>query len=779
MDTIARAARDAATGVVEGQNAQATAGLAIGQDIGASGPELPKQALGAVQDIGDFVLDAFREGPPGAEALFGSGPSPAERLRSLIPDIEPSEHFGAQAGRELLGFGLRGRGVRAGIDAFKRGSGALTIGPKVNTFTAQYPRVAQDIKNAAEDATVFAGAALTRPAPEGGTLRDNTENAGFASLLGFFTSKLQRLLPRLGIKFPQEIKPVRPGGALVTRPGTPAPPSNLGPGELRVETTGQARPVEEGFTGMSPAVQFVAQENRTEIRGEETGSVVDQIMTVERRPVAEGQVSHLNQIIVGRPAPGNELGVGDFSMGNQFINEVWGTFKRTRDALRQLHGDTIPLYRGQTGTDSNPDEVVTIWTNRATAERLAQGGPIVRKDVPLDDIVYFDADEAGESYGVINQDKNPHFLVGPASDTELVRRHTENVRERQELIERNRDSIDDGFLALGVDVTPEGRLSTAGLDAEFDAITREQDLRSGIETEDTDLAAVDQDPEPPDVDVSPLQQVGPSETPAQEIGRLQRERQTHTISIDVEDSLSVAMARNRRINELADQLGVPNEGPGEELFRLRAENDAEDSGFGNPIRDARIAQLQAFEDAQIEGPAPAPVPGQLIESAPPVPVEPGDAPALTEAQTFDQMEGFIEEHFGAPETNLTEETGLEIRLSDTGIRAEASRLQELSIGTAGNVPIRAGDTALTTQAPRRAMLDTILRGDPISTEKATGYLELIDNWVQDLRVKQSELFDSDQPVPGELHEFVTLLGKVKGMLKEKIEAVTTPTGGST
>jgi len=295
---------------------------------------------------------------------------------------------------------------------------------------------------------------------------------------------------------------------------------------------------------------------------------------------------------------------------------------------------------------------------------------------------------------------------------------------------------------------------------------------------------------------------GTGETSAEELNRLQRERQTGR---GQNEDRGEVLARSNRIAALSTELNVPNEGAGEELVRLLSQR-ADDIENGivqqdalealHPLREARIRQLQEHEDAQIEGPAPAPPTASDLadieadqQSAPSFPavsqatqVSQGPSPEqnrinqeLQNAQIARQPgESDAEFTMRARQRQAIIDRGTQTAaaqptpsaITDTDVRNNVERIVELS-GLIQEVP---GDSR-----GRTIMLDSIMVDDtlpPLTSSVRENVLrvriDVLDSWIQDLGEVRAGRVERGEPLV-DVVEFTSRLRSLKQLFEQEIE----------
>ena len=142
--------------------------------------------------------------------------------------------------------------------------------------------------------------------------------------------------------------------------------------------------------------------------------------------------------------------------------EFYDTFSETREKLRKQYGDTIPLYRIETGKQK--EKPTKLWaTTKEFVEEIGkqggyEGGKIIQENVPVEQIASVNVRKDGTYHELVVADKK-HLpprttpkLTGEANETATDQQKAQEAKN--EFIAAVKEIGDPTKMGMGVDPTP-------------------------------------------------------------------------------------------------------------------------------------------------------------------------------------------------------------------------------------------------------------------------------------------------------------------------------------
>ena len=142
--------------------------------------------------------------------------------------------------------------------------------------------------------------------------------------------------------------------------------------------------------------------------------------------------------------------------------EFYDTFSETREKLRKQYGDTIPLYRIETGKQK--EKPTKLWaTTKEFVEEIGkqegyEGGKIIQENVPVEQIASVNVRKDGTYHELVVADKKhlpPRTTPKPTGEANAVATNQQKAQEaKNEIKAALKDISDPTKMSMGVDPTP-------------------------------------------------------------------------------------------------------------------------------------------------------------------------------------------------------------------------------------------------------------------------------------------------------------------------------------
>ena len=142
--------------------------------------------------------------------------------------------------------------------------------------------------------------------------------------------------------------------------------------------------------------------------------------------------------------------------------EFYDTFSETREKLREQYGDTIPLYRIETGKQK--EKPTKLWaTTKEFVEEIGEqegyeGGRIVQENIPVEQIASVHVRKDGTYHELVVADKKhlpPRTTPKPTGEASAVATDQQKIQEaKNEIKAAGREIVDPTKMGMGVDPTP-------------------------------------------------------------------------------------------------------------------------------------------------------------------------------------------------------------------------------------------------------------------------------------------------------------------------------------